>query len=72
MTDPAFDPVTACQEFAARNGRTDTVGGRVGGSYRLYRNASAFAEYGRSNRLAESALLEYSENYVVLGLTIDF
>lgn len=72
VTDPAFDPVTACQEFAARNGRTDTVGGRVGGSYRLYRNASAFAEYGRSNRLAESALLEYSENYVVLGLTIDF
>lgn len=72
VDDPLFDPVAACEAFALNNGRTKTAGGDVGISWRIYRNVSAFAEYGRTNRFADSALLEYAENTATAGLTIDF
>lgn len=72
VTDPLFDPVAACLDYAAANGETTTVGGRIGVAYRLYKNLSAFGEYSRTNRFADSALLEYKENAVVAGVTLDF
>jgi uncharacterized protein (PEP-CTERM system associated) len=69
---PLFDPVQACLDFAFENGRTNTVGGRVGAAYRIYENLSAFGEYAHTNRFADSPLLEYSENAVVGGLILDF
>lgn len=71
-TQLAFDPVTACAQFAEQNGRTDTIGGRIGGQYRVYENLSAFAEYSRTHRLAESDLLRYKENALLAGVTLDF
>ncbi|MEE2692499.1 MAG: hypothetical protein VX640_13255 [Pseudomonadota bacterium] len=72
VSDPLFDPVAACLGFALQNGRTDTVGGRVGASYRLYENVSAFGEFSHATRFAETPTLEYGENNVLVGLTIDF
>ena len=69
---PFFDPVVACNAFAIQNGETDTLGGRVGASYQLYRNVSVFGEYARAERFADSPILEYAENSVTAGLTIDF
>ncbi len=69
---PLFDPVQACLDFAFQNGETNTVGGRVGGAYRLYENVSAFAEYAHTTRFADSPLLEYDENAVVGGVTLEF
>ncbi len=72
VTDPLFDPVEACLEYALRNGRSDTAGGRIGASYRLYENVSAFGEFSHTNRFADADIIEYGENNVVLGVTIDF
>lgn len=72
VTAPLFDPVLACQDYAVRNGRTDTIGGRVGAQYRIYENLSAFAEYTRTNRLGETPLLEYKENAAFAGVTLEF
>lgn len=69
---PLFNPVTACQDYAFRNGKTDTIGGRVGAQYRIYENLSAFGEYTRTNRLGESPLLEYKENAFLAGVTLEF
>lgn len=69
---PLFDPAAACLAFTAANGETNTLGGRIGAAYRLYRNLSAFAEFGRTTRWADSPLLEYDENNVVAGVTLDF
>lgn len=72
VNDPLFDPVEACLEYAAGNGLTNTLGARVGAAYRIYKNLSAFAEYSYTTRWADSPLLEYDENYVVAGVTLDF
>ncbi|MEX0644849.1 MAG: hypothetical protein WD076_06040 [Parvularculaceae bacterium] len=69
---PMFDPVQTCLDFAFQNGETNTIGGRIGGAYRLYENVSAFVEYARTTRFADSPLLEYSENAVVGGVTLEF
>jgi len=61
-----------CGALAANNGVTDNVTGRIGGSYRLYRNASVFAEYSRTERFADIDSLEFSENVVFAGITLDF
>lgn len=72
VNDPLFDPVAACQGFALNNGRTNTLGGRVGASYRLYQNLSMFAEYSHTKRFSDFDLLEYDENTVLGGLTLEF
>lgn len=72
VTTPGFDAVSACLAFANVNGKFNTVGGRVGVSYRLYKHISAFAEYGYTKRLADDPLLEYQENNAVAGVTLDF
>lgn len=72
VTDPAFDPVAACLDFAFENGKTNTLGGRVGGAYRIYENLSAFAEFAHTERFADSPLLEYSENAATAGIILDF
>lgn len=72
VTAPLFDPVAACLDFAFENGKTNTIGGRLGGAYRIYENLSAFAEYAHTNRFADSPLLEYSENAVTAGVILDF
>ena len=72
VNDPLFDPVAACLGFALGNGRTNTVGARVGAAYRLYQNLSMFAEYSHTKRFADFDLLEYDENTVLGGLTLEF
>ncbi len=70
--DVLFDPVVDCAELAANNGLTNTIIGRLGGSYRLYKNVSAFAELSHSERFSPIDTLEYSENSVLLGATLEF
>ncbi|MEZ5892824.1 MAG: hypothetical protein R3C58_06725 [Parvularculaceae bacterium] len=72
VNDPLFDAPTACAELDAQNGVTDTVVGRLGGSYQLYENASVFVEVGHTERYSENALLEYSENNIIAGVTLGF
>jgi uncharacterized protein (PEP-CTERM system associated) len=72
VTLPGFDPMTACDTLIGFEGVTNTVGGRVGASYRLARNVSAFGEYSHTQRFSENALLEFGENAVTLGLSVDF
>ncbi|MBY0422056.1 MAG: hypothetical protein K2Q06_07105, partial [Parvularculaceae bacterium] len=69
---PLFNPTTACQDYAIQNGRTDTIGGRVGAKYRVYENLSLFGEYTRTNRLGEFSVLEYKENSFLAGAQLDF
>ena len=66
------DVIAACTGFANVNGVVSTLGGRIGASYRIYRNLSVFGEYSHTQRFSESALLEFSENTVTAGLTLDF
>ena len=63
---------SSCNAFIAANGVTSTVGGRVGLSYRLYEDLSVFGEYSHTERFSPSELLEYSENSVTAGFTLDF
>ncbi|MGE0408147.1 MAG: hypothetical protein AB7P23_02665 [Amphiplicatus sp.] len=72
VNEPLFDPVDACLDYAFENGLTNTIGGRVGASYRLYENVSAFGEFAHTNRFADSALLEYGENAGIIGVTLEF
>jgi uncharacterized protein (PEP-CTERM system associated) len=73
VTAPLFDPVAACIQFALNNGETTTVGGRLGGAYRIYRNLSAFGELTHTERLAsDNALLEYGETAFLAGVTLEF
>lgn len=69
---PGFDPVVSCNEFAATNGVTDTVGGSVGFSHQFYKNLAFFGEYSHTQRFSEITTLEYTENSVTAGLTLDF
>ncbi|PQA89006.1 hypothetical protein [Hyphococcus luteus] len=71
-TDPAFDAMTDCADLAANNGVTNTVVGRLGASYRLYENASVFVEGSHTERFAPNPDLEYAENSILAGITLDF
>ncbi len=71
-SDPLFDAMTDCANLSADNGVTNTLIGRIGASYALYENVSAFAEFSHTERFAPNALLEYSENNVLVGVTLDF
>lgn len=66
------DVGTECAELVANNGVTDSVSGRVGGAYRLFKNASLFIEYSRTERFSENDALDYSENAGFAGITLDF
>ncbi|WP_375207167.1 hypothetical protein [Hyphococcus sp.] len=70
--DPLFDPVTSCASLAAQNGVTNTVIGQIGASYRIYKNASVFAEFSHTKRFSPNDLLEYDENNILAGITVDF
>jgi uncharacterized protein (PEP-CTERM system associated) len=72
VTLPGFDPMAACDSLIGIEGVTNTVGGRLGASYRLARNVSAFGEYSHTERFSRNPLLEYGENTVTLGLQLDF
>ena len=67
-----FDAMMNCADLSADNGITNTIIGRVGASYRLYENASVFAEISHTERFAPNPLLEYSENNILAGITLDF
>lgn len=73
--NPAFSaqPVEVlCAQLAFFNGQTDTVGGRIGAAYQLYKNLSVFGEYSHSERFSQVDALEYSENTFTAGVTLDF
>ena len=69
---PGFDPAVECGSLVAQNATTNAVGGRVGASYRLARNASAFGEYSHTQRFSQNALLEFGENAVTAGVQVEF
>lgn len=69
---PGFDPVTACGTLVANEGKTNTVGARLGMSYRVYQNVSAFGEYSHTERFSENSLLEYGENTFTAGVQVEF
>ena len=71
-TDPAFNAMTDCANLADNDGVTNTLLTRVGGSYQLYENASLFIEGSHSERFAKNPVLEYSENTILAGITVDF
>jgi uncharacterized protein (PEP-CTERM system associated) len=71
-TVPAFDPVAACAQLTAQDGKSNTIGGRIGLSYRIYQNVSAYGELARTQRLSKNPLLEYDENTATVGLQVDF
>ncbi|MFC2952105.1 hypothetical protein ACFOOP_09195 [Marinicaulis aureus] len=70
--DPLFNAVTDCASLAAQNGVTNTVIGQIGASYRIYENASIFVEATHTERFSPNALLEYNENNLLAGITVDF
>ncbi len=72
VTAPGFDPVTACNGLVGFQGVHDTVGGRIGLSYRLFKNVSAYGEYGHTERFSQDPLQEYGENTVNAGLQMEF
>ncbi len=70
-TDPLFDAVADCAVLAASNGETTTVIGRIGGSYSIFKNVSAFLEVSHAERFSENVGLEYGENTVMVGVSLD-
>jgi len=72
VVGPGQTNAGVCQAFADVNGRTNTVGGRLGASYRIFSNVSAFGEVGRTERFSRIDALEYSENTISAGLIVDF
>ncbi|WDI32008.1 hypothetical protein PUV54_02240 [Hyphococcus flavus] len=72
VTDPMFNAMTDCANLAAENGVTNTLIGRIGASYQIYENVSAFIEASHTERFAPNPLLEYGENNVLAGVTLDF
>lgn len=72
VTDPLFDAVSDCAAFANDNGVLNTLVGRIGAKRQLYKNASVFAEASHTQRFAENDRLEYSENLIMAGVTLDF
>ncbi len=71
-TDPMFNATADCASLALDNGITNTIIGRVGASYRLYENASVFVEASHTERFSKNTLLEYNENNLLAGITLDF
>lgn len=71
-TDPTFNAMADCANLASNDGVTNTLLTRVGGSYQLYENASLFIEGSHSQRFAKNPALEYSENTILAGITVDF
>ncbi len=69
---PGFDPVASCNSLVGFQGKTTTVGGRIGISYRVFKNVSAYADYGHTERFSQDPLLEYGENAVNAGLQVEF
>lgn len=72
VTEPLFDPVSACSVLTQQNGVTNTITGTIGGSYQLYKNVATFAEYSHTERLSGVELLEYNENAIYVGVKLDF
>ena len=72
VTDPLFNAMTDCADLAASNGVTNTILGRLGASMQIYQNVSAFAEISHTKRFSEVDALEYDENTVTAGLTLEF
>lgn len=70
-TDPLFNAVVDCAALAASNGATTTLLGRIGVSRTVYKNVSAFLNVTHAERFSENAQLEYGENTVMIGLTLD-
>jgi len=70
--DPLFDPMVSCLALGGNNGLTNTIIGRLGGAYRLYKNVSAFAEVSHTERFSPVDTLEYDENSVLVGATLEF
>jgi uncharacterized protein (PEP-CTERM system associated) len=66
------DALTVCTDFAAVNGRSNTVGGRIGARHQIYKNVAAFGEVGHTTRFSPISVLEYGENHVSAGLILDF
>ncbi len=71
-TVPGFDPVAACNSLFGFQGKTDTITGRIGLSYRVYSNVSAFGEYSHTERFSQVPLQEYGENTLTAGLQLEF
>ena len=71
-TDPLFDAATQCANLTLNNGVTNTVIARAGGAYRLFEDASVFIEGAHTERFSPNDLLEYSENSILAGITLDF
>jgi len=71
-TDPLFDPVAQCAARGAEEGVADTIIVAGGASYRVYENVTAFLRAAHTTRSSENLLLEYDENVVTLGVTLDF
>lgn len=72
VTAPAFDPIAACDSLVGFQGEFDMVTGRIGLSYKLYKNVSAYGDYARTERFSQDPLQEYSDNTVSAGLQLDF
>ncbi|MFZ5616665.1 MAG: hypothetical protein ACOZAA_05005 [Pseudomonadota bacterium] len=72
VTVPGFDPVAACDSLVGFEGKTDTVGGRIGIAYRVFKNVSAFGEYAHTERFSQNPQLEYGENFVTAGVQVEF
>jgi uncharacterized protein (PEP-CTERM system associated) len=71
-TDILFNPIADCAGVAGNNGITNTAIGRLGGSYRLYKNVSAYAEASYTTRFAPINTLEYDETSILVGATLEF
>ncbi len=72
ITIPGFDPIAACASLVSFEGKTNTVGGRIGVAYRLYQNVSAFGEYAHTERFSQNVELEYGENTATVGVQVEF
>lgn len=71
-TVPGFDAALSCNAVIGFQGDNSTVGGRIGLSYRVYQNVSAFGEYSHTERFSQNAAQEYGENTVTAGLQLEF
>ena len=69
---PMFDAALACADVETRNGLTNTLIGRLGAAYQLYENVSVFGEYSYAKRFSPVDELEYGENVLTAGLTLEF
>lgn len=72
LTDPMFSIEAECADIVANNGVTNTFTGRVGASYQLYKNVAVFSEFAHTTRTSPVDSLEFSENSVFAGITLDF